>query len=78
MSHVVEEAAVKRTLIGMAEAGEPLLRQAFEALRQLHEAEDAGVSEPEVERLRLLADSLYQAVIDFQLINAGHSPSTIH
>lgn len=78
MSTVVEEAAVKRTLIGMAEAGEPLLRQALEALRQLHEAEDAGVSEPEVKRLRLLADSLYQAVIDFQLVNAGQSPSTIH
>lgn len=78
MSHVVEEAAVKRTLIGMAEAGEPLLRQALEALHQLHEAEDAGVSEPEVERLRLLADSLYQAVNDFQLVNAGQSPSTIH
>lgn len=65
MSSVADEATVKRTLIRMAEAGEPVLRRAPEALRQLHEAEDAGVSEPEIERLRLLADSAYKRSLIF-------------
>lgn len=32
----------------------------------------------EVERLRLLADSLYHAVVDFQLLEAGSLPGSIH
>ncbi|MNE39906.1 hypothetical protein D3C80_1338850 [compost metagenome] len=67
----------KRTFIGMVEAGEPLIQQAIEAARQYHEAEDAGLPADEVQRLRLLADSLYQAVIDCQLIKAGRAPATI-
>jgi hypothetical protein len=62
----------------MVEARETLMRQALETLRRLHAAEEAGFPQDEVERLRLLADSLYQAVIDFQLIRAGKPPSTIH
>ncbi|MFJ4398245.1 hypothetical protein [Pseudomonas sp. NPDC089396] len=57
----------KRTLIGMVEAGEPLIQQAVDAMRQYHEAEDAGWPTEEVERLRLLAESLFQAVSDYQL-----------
>lgn len=69
---------MKRTFIGMIEAGEPLIRQALEAIQRAHEAEASGLPQPEVARLVSLADSLYQAVIDFQLVKAGESPSTIH
>ncbi len=56
----------KRTFIGMVEAGEPLIQQAVDA---------AGVSPgpgsrraaEEIERLRLLAESLFQVVSDYQL-----------
>jgi len=68
----MEQNVVKRTFIGMVEAGEPLMRQALEAIRQAHEAEAAGLPDLEVQRLHL-----YQAVIDFQLLKAGKPPSTI-
>lgn len=61
----------------MVEAGEPLIQQAIDATRKYHQAEDRGAPPEEVERLRLLADSLYQAVIDYQLIQAGRAPATI-
>jgi len=67
----------KRTFIGMVEAGEPLIRQAIEGMREYHQAQDRNAPPEEVERLRLLADSLYQAVIDYQLIQAGRAPTTI-
>lgn len=57
----------KRTLIGMVEAGEPLIQQAVDAMRMYHEAEAAGQPHEEVERLRLLAESLFQTVSDYQL-----------
>lgn len=57
----------KRTFIGMVEAGEPLIQQAVDAMRLYHEAEAAGEPTEEVERLRLLAESLFQAVSDYQL-----------
>ncbi len=68
---------MKRTLEGIALAGEPLLSQALEAIRAHRAAEENGASFEEVERLRLLADSLYNAVIDYQLIAAGQPPSNI-
>ncbi|MDM9555960.1 MULTISPECIES: hypothetical protein [Pseudomonas] len=67
----------KRTFIGIVEAGEPLIQQAIEAMREYHQSQDRGAPLEEVERLRLLADSLYQAVIDYQLIQAGRAPATI-
>lgn len=57
----------KRTFIGMVEAGEPLIQQAIDALRGYHEAPDRGAQFEEVERLRLLAESLFQVVPDYQL-----------
>lgn len=57
----------KRTFIGLIEAGEPLIRQALEAIHAYHEAQDAGHPDEEVERLRLLSESLYQVVCDYQL-----------
>ncbi|ESW38508.1 hypothetical protein O164_17405 [Pseudomonas taiwanensis SJ9] len=61
----------------MVEAGEPLIQQAIDAMREYHQAEDRSAPPEEAERLRLLADSLYQAVIDYQLIQAGRAPATI-
>jgi hypothetical protein len=57
----------KRTFIGMVEAGEPLIQQAIDAMRLYHEAQDYGAPSEEIERLRLLAESLFQAVSDYQL-----------
>jgi len=57
----------KRTFIGMVEAGEPLIQQAIDAMREYHESQDRGAPPEEVERLRLLAESLFQAVSDYQL-----------
>ncbi|MNW18680.1 hypothetical protein D3C71_2183370 [compost metagenome] len=51
----------------MIEAGEPLIQQAVDAMRQYHDAQDVGAPAAEVERLRLLAESLFQAVTDYQL-----------
>lgn len=57
----------KRTFIGMVEAGEPLIQQAVDAMREYHQAQDRGAPAAEVERLRLLAESLFQVVSDYQL-----------
>lgn len=57
----------KRTFIGMVEAGEPLIQQAIDAMREYHLAQDRGAPAEEVERLRLLAESLFQVVSDYQL-----------
>ena len=51
----------------MVEAGEPLIQQAFDAMRAFHQARDRGAPAAEVERLRLLAESLFQVVADYQL-----------
>ncbi|EKT4480251.1 hypothetical protein QEM02_000300 [Pseudomonas putida] len=57
----------KRTFIGMVEAGEPLIQQAIDAMREYHQAQERGAPAEEIERLRLLAESLFQAVSDYQL-----------
>ena len=57
----------RRTLAGFIEAGEPLIQQAIDAMREYHQAQDSGAPVEEIERLRLLAESLFQAVSDYQL-----------
>lgn len=57
----------KRTFIGMVEAGEPLIQQSIDAMREYHQAQDCGAPPEEIERLRLLAESLFQVVSDYQL-----------
>lgn len=65
---------MKRTIQGLAEAGDQLIQQAIDATRKYHEAKDMGAPAAEVERLKLLADSLYQAVAEYQLRSAdGHT-----
>ena len=55
---------MKRTILGMEEAGEPLLQQALQAIRAHQKAVDEGRSAKETERLRIEADHLYQTVIE--------------
>ena len=69
---------MKRTLEGMALAGEPLLLQALEAIRAHRDAEASGAPREEVARLQMLADSLYEAVVNFQLLASGDLPDAIH
>lgn len=69
---------MKRTILGMAEAGEPLIQQALEALRAHQKAVDEGRPADEVDRLRLEADHLYQTVIDYQLYKAGTLNALVH
>lgn len=69
---------MKRTVEGMALAGEPLIRQAIDAQRRYQEAQDAGAPSLEVERLRLLAESLSRTVTDYQLDALGHQRQTRH
>ncbi|WP_425048894.1 hypothetical protein [Pseudomonas mosselii] len=57
----------KRDFIGVVEASEPLLKEAFDALRAYHEALDAGRPAEEVERLKLVAEYLFQTVCDYQM-----------
>jgi hypothetical protein len=69
---------VKRTIEGMIEAGEPLIREAIEALRTCHNAQDTGAPAEEVERFRLIAESSYQAVTEYQLYTLGHQSLVRH
>ncbi|MDD2048328.1 hypothetical protein [Pseudomonas putida] len=48
-------------------AGEPLMLQAMDAIRQYHEARDSLTPAEEVERLRLKAASLFEAIQEYQL-----------
>ena len=69
---------MKRTFIGIIEARVQLSRQALESIRKANEADSSGLPAYEVRRLERLRDSLYQAVIDFQLVKAGEPSSIIH
>lgn len=62
----------------MAEAGESLLRQALQAIREHQQAVDEGQPADVVERLRIEADHLYQTVIDYQLHKAGTLGEALH
>ncbi|MDP9524309.1 hypothetical protein [Pseudomonas putida] len=69
---------MKRTILGIAEAGEPLLKQALQAIRAHQQAVDEGRPAEEIARLRLEADHLYQTVSDYQLHKAGTLGQSIH
>ena len=60
----------------MAEAGEPLLQQALQAVRAHQKSVEEGRPAGEIERLRLEADHLYQTVIDYQLLVLGRVVQT--
>jgi hypothetical protein len=46
--------------------GEPIIRNALEALRAYHDAKDGGAPVEEIERLRRAADSACRALSEFQ------------
>lgn len=56
----------------------PAYAEAVEAMRRYHEAQDTGAPAIEVERLRLIAESLFQAVTDYQMRAFGISEGTTH
>ncbi|QHG65217.1 hypothetical protein [Pseudomonas putida] len=69
---------MKRTLLGITEAGEPLLKQALEAIRAYNDAMAEGRPDAELERLRIEADHLYHTVIDYQSCKAGTLGDSTH
>jgi hypothetical protein len=69
---------VKRTIEGMIQAGEPLMNVALEDMRAYHRAQDSGAPAEEVERLRLIAESSFKAVTDYQLYALGHQSLIRH
>ncbi|UVK85738.1 hypothetical protein LOY46_17280 [Pseudomonas sichuanensis] len=62
----------------MVEAGEPLMQERIAALRRYHEAQATDQAPDQVERLRLIAESAFQAVTDYQLYVLGHQPLVRH
>lgn len=69
---------MKRTILGMTQAGEPLIFEALDALRLYREAKISGCPPEEVNRLRILADSLVQTVTDYQLQADGANAIKLH
>ncbi|MDG9884090.1 hypothetical protein N7650_14720 [Pseudomonas sp. GD04058] len=67
-----------RQIEGAAETCETLIQDATAALRRYHEAQAAGEPAAQIERLRLLAESAYQAVVDYQLDATGHQSLNKH
>ncbi|WP_422403096.1 hypothetical protein [Pseudomonas sp. GZD-209] len=51
---------------------------AIEALKRYQEAKDFGAPPEEIERLKILAESLFQAVNDYQLRALGGPDYTHH
>lgn len=51
---------------------------AMEALKRYHEAKDFGAPPEEIERLKRLAESLFQALTDYQLRALGGPGFTTH
>ena len=59
-------------------AGEPLMQKAISAMKRYHEAKDLGFPAEEVHRLRLEAESLMQAVSEYQQAVLGGPAATRH
>jgi hypothetical protein len=58
--------------------GEPLMQQAMEAMRRYHEAKDSLTPPEEVDRLRLEAESLFEAVHEYQRRALGAPTHPLH
>ena len=69
---------MKRTILGMTQAGEPLILEALKALRLYREAKASGRPQEEIDRLQILAESLVQAVTDYQLLAGGDDSIMLH
>ena len=62
----------------MTQAGEPLILEALEALRLYREVKASGRPQEEFDRLQILAESLVQAVTDYQLLAVGDDSIMLH
>lgn len=51
---------------------------AVEAMKRYHQAQADGLSPSEVERLRLIAESQFQAITDYQLRALGRPGGSPH
>lgn len=69
---------MNKHIFSILEPGTPLMTQALDAMKRYHEAQAAKVSEVELERLRLEAESLFQAVSEFQQRVMGRRDDTLH
>jgi len=67
-----------KTLAGIVEAGEPLVQQAIDAMRRYYEAKDLKDPPEVVERLRREAESLMQALQQYQQRALGGVAATLH
>ena len=69
---------MQRTIIGMTQAGEPLILEALEALRLYREVKASGRPQEEIDRLQILAESLVQIVTDYQLLAVCDDSIKLH
>lgn len=63
---------------GMLDTGGALTQQAVDVWSEFRAVEAGPAFEEEVARQRLLADTLYHAVVDFQLIKSGQAVDATH
>lgn len=64
---------MEKELSDMILPDHPLMLEAIGAMRRYHEAQSLGCSAIEAERLRVLAELLFQAIADHNLRVLGHS-----
>lgn len=69
---------MKKEVFAILEPDNPLMTQAIEALKRYHEAQAAGQAIEDVERLRLKAEGMFQAVSEFQFRMLGKRDDTLH
>lgn len=63
---------------GVFESIEPMLREASDALRRYREAQACGAPPEEVERLRVVAESLFRGVAEYQSNSLRGSGPIMH
>lgn len=68
---------MKRDFLKIYVDSQPLSQQAVDALRRYHEAMAAELPAEEIERLRIEAEALFQAVSDYQLRAMGMPSPTL-
>lgn len=69
---------MNKYIFSILEPDNPLVNQAMDAFRRYHEAQAAKLSDVEVERLRVAAESLFQAVSEFQQRVMGLRDDALH
>ncbi|MFJ4259628.1 hypothetical protein ACIP01_22035 [Pseudomonas monteilii] len=69
---------MKKDIFAILESGNPLMTQALEATNRYYEAQHAQLPANEVDRLRMEAEQLFQAVNEFQQRMLGRRSDTLH